>query len=369
MACASAYVGWSVKPVNSPESSRRRKRSVPTPFRPTPTHRTGVPLRRSSRSSASARRSTCELKAPASPRSPVSGASATARTSSRCSSSGNPRTDVLARAVPAISSSIRSAYGRMASIRCCALRSRADATSSIAFVIFRVFVTERMRRRRSWTEATSADERLFALDVEALLELVELRVQLLRRLVRQVAAFADGLQDRPLGTQVLAQLVLKPRHLWNGNVVEIAVHAGVQRGDLLLHRPRIVLRLVERRHHPLAAGERLLGGLVELRTELGEGLELAVLREVEPQAACDLLHRLRLCRSADPRDRDTDVDGRADAGEEEVGLQVALAVRDRDYVRRDVRSDVARLRLDDRKRCERPAAVLVGELARALEQP
>jgi hypothetical protein len=32
-----------------------------------------------------------------------------------------------------------SAYGRIVSIRACARLSRADATSSIAFVIFRVF--------------------------------------------------------------------------------------------------------------------------------------------------------------------------------------------------------------------------------------
>ena len=56
-------------------------------------------------------------------------------------------------AVPAISSSIRSAYGRIASIRCCARRRRAEATSSIARVSLRVFEIERTRRLRSWVEA------------------------------------------------------------------------------------------------------------------------------------------------------------------------------------------------------------------------
>jgi hypothetical protein len=54
-----------------------------------------------------------------------------------------------ARAVPAISSSMRSAYGRIASIRACALRSFAAATSSIARVIFRVLRIDRMRRLMS----------------------------------------------------------------------------------------------------------------------------------------------------------------------------------------------------------------------------
>jgi hypothetical protein len=38
-------------------------------------------------------------------------------------------------------------------MRCCDRRRRADATSSIAFVTFRVFVIERTRRFRSCVDA------------------------------------------------------------------------------------------------------------------------------------------------------------------------------------------------------------------------
>jgi len=48
----------------------------------------------------------------------------------------------------------RSAYGRSAAIRASARRSFAAATSSIAFVIFRVLRTEATRRLMSWTVAT-----------------------------------------------------------------------------------------------------------------------------------------------------------------------------------------------------------------------
>ena len=92
------------------------------------------------------------MKAPASPRSPVRGRIATARTSCRSSRSGNPR-DGVARAVPIMSSVMRSAYGRSAAIRASARRSFAAATSSIAFVILLVFRTERSRRLMSWTVA------------------------------------------------------------------------------------------------------------------------------------------------------------------------------------------------------------------------
>ena len=180
---------------------------------------------------------------------------------------------------------------------------------------------------------------------------------------------ADRLQDVAVGAELLAQLLLEARHLLGRDVVEVAVDARVERDDLLLHRPRRVLRLVERRDHLLAAVQRRLRRLVELGAELGERLELAVLGEVEAQAAGDLLHRLGLSGAADAGDRDADVHGRADAREEQVGLQEDLPVGDRDHVRRDVGGDVAGLRLDDRQGGERPGAQLVVQLARALEQP
>ena len=89
--------------------------------------------------------------------------------------------------------------------------------------------------------------------------------------------------------------------------------------DLLLDRHRHVLALLEELDQALAAVELRLRGLVEVGAELGEGRQLAVLREVEAQRAGDLLHRLDLRVAADARHRDADVDGGPDAGVEEVG--------------------------------------------------
>ena len=130
----------------------------------------------------------------------------------------------------------------------------------------------------------------------------------------------------------------------------------------------IVLALLEELDQALAAGELALRGLVEVGAELGEGRQLAVLRQVEAQRAGDLLHGLDLGVAADARHRDADVDRRPHAGVEEVGLQEDLAVGDRDDVGRDVGRDVAGLGLDDRQRGERAAAELVAQLGRALEQ-
>ena len=131
---------------------------------------------------------------------------------------------------------------------------------------------------------------------------------------------------------------------------------------------RRALVLVERLDQALAAGQRPLGVGVEVGAELREGLEVAVLRQLELQAAGDLLHRRDLRVAADARHRDADVDGRADARVEELRLEEDLAVGDRDDVRRDVGRHVAGLRLDDRQRGQRAAAEVVVELDRALEQ-
>jgi hypothetical protein len=168
---------------------------------------------------------------------------------------------------------------------------------------------------------------------------------------------------------VLAQLLLEALHLVGRELVEEAFVPGEDRRDLLLQRPGLVLRLVERGDHPLPAGEGLLGRLVELRAELREGLEFAVLREVEFQAAGDGAHRLRLGVAAHPGDGDAHVDRRPNARVEELGLEEDLAVRDRDHVRRDVGGDVAGLRLDDRQRGQGAAPELVRELDGPLEQP
>src|SRR5690606_20509589 len=99
----------------------------------------------------------------------------------------------------------------------------------------------------------------------------------------------------------------------------------------------------------LAADDAGLRRLVQVRAELGEGGQLAVLRQVELQRTGDALHRVDLRRAAHTGDGDTDVDGRTNTGVEHVGVQEDLPVGDGDDVGRNVRGHVARLGLDDRQ--------------------
>ena len=172
-----------------------------------------------------------------------------------------------------------------------------------------------------------------------------------------------------LGAQADPQVAEELAHALGLDPVEVAAGAGVDRGDLVGDLERFALFLLEHLDQPFAAVQRFLGLGVELGAELGEGLEVAVLGEVEAQLSGDLLHRLGLRVAAHPRDRDADVDRRPHARVEEVGLEEDLAVGDRDHVGRDVGGDVGGLGLDDRQRRQRAAAELVVQFHRPLEQP
>src|SRR5450759_2163275 len=175
----------------------------------------------------------------------------------------------------------------MAMIRCCERLSLAAEMSSIALVILCVEETERMRRLMSCCEAMSPKpakldrQARFLFDVEDLIESLQQGVETGGNLVGELARLANLLQERALAAQLFAQLLLKARYLAGRDAVEEAVDAGVDRRHLLLGRPGLVLRLVERGHHPLAAGQRLQSRRIELGAELGEGLELAEGGEVE----------------------------------------------------------------------------------------
>ena len=143
--------------------------------------------------------------------------------------------------------------------------------------------------------------------------------ELLLVLVGELAAVFDPLQQLGLlGVQAGPQVGEELADALDFDPVEEAAGAGVDRGDLVADAERFALFLFQQLDQPFAAGQRFLGLGVELGAELGEGLEVAVLGEVEAQFSGDLLHRLGLRVAAHPGDRDADVDRRPHAREEEI---------------------------------------------------
>src|SRR5947208_3668634 len=239
---------------------------------------------------------------------------------------------------------------------------RDAAMSSIAFVIFFVDCTDLIRRRysRSWAPIRSAlrlglrlgalvgRDRLLALvarlhrvdllvlhqrlaggGVERLLEVADGLLEGLNRLIRQLAGRGDRVVDALVPVvDVVEELTLEAAYVGNRHLVELAGGAGPHRDDLALDGERGVLRLLEQLDETGTALELRLRRLVEVGTEGRERLQLAVLREVEPQTTGDGLHRLDLRVAADSRHRDADVDRGTHTGVEQVGLEEDLAVGD-----------------------------------------
>src|SRR5688500_11474840 len=225
-------------------------------------------------------------------------------------------------------------------------------------VVRRLGLTGRLRGRR-----------LLVVVRDRLLELVEHRADLRLDLFVEFLVLGDGVRERlVLRVHEAEQVALELLHLGDGDVVDVAVRDRVDDRDLLLQGDGLVLRLLHHLGDTLAATQLRLGRLVEVRAELRERGELAELREVGLQALHDRLHRLRLRIATDARHRETRVHRGPDALVEEVGLEVDLAVGDRDDVGRDVRGDVVRLRLDERERGERAATVLLVQPRGALEE-
>ena len=146
------------------------------------------------------------------------------------------------------------------------------------------------------------------------------------------------------------------------------MNGRVQDGNLLFDGDGAVAVLLEHLDDALALGQTRLGVGVQVGAELGEALQLTVLRVDQLQRTGDLLHGLDLGVAADTGNRDAGVDGGADARVEQLRLKEDLTVGNGNDVRRDIGGNVARLRLDDGQCGQRAAALGVTQLGRALQQ-
>lgn len=128
------------------------------------------------------------------------------------------------------------------------------------------------------------------------------------------------------------------------------------------------IRAADGATYTLTTGQGLLGGGIQIGTELGEGGDLTVLGQEELQGTSDLLHGLELGSGTDTRHGQTDVDGRSDTLEEQLGLQEDLAVGDGNDVGGNVGGHVTTLGLNDGQGSQGATTVLVVHLGGTLEQ-
>ena len=201
-----------------------------------------------------------------------------------------------------------------------------------------------------------------------MVELLDGVLQCFLRLGGKVAGRRDRVEHGRVRVEVVKQAALEAQDVLDLDVIQVALRAHPDRGNLILHRVGRGLGLLEELHEALAAGQLTAGRGIQVGGEHREGSHRAVLRERQLERTGDLLHGLGLSSTTNTRHRDAHVDGGTLVRVKQVGLQEDLTVGDRNDVRRDVRRHVVRLGLDDRQAGHRTAAELVRQLRTALEQ-
>ena len=171
-----------------------------------------------------------------------------------------------------------------------------------------------------------------------------------------------------LGSDSCQVKLFKLRNLASLQLVKETTHTSVKNANLLLSWDGHVLLLLEQFSQLLSSVQELLGGSVEIRTELGEGGDFSVLGQLELEGTGDLLHGLDLGGGTDTGHRETDVDSGADTLVEELSLQEDLTVSDRDHIRGNVGRHITGLGLNDWQRGKGTVAVVLVHLGSTLKE-
>lgn len=212
--------------------------------------------------------------------------------------------------------------------------------------------------------------RLFDINLREVLgeggdDVLELGLEVLGKGALLVEGVEEGLL---VGAEVRKEVRLPLEDLGNGNVVEVTVDTSEDEGNHLVDGHGLVLLLLEELSETLTTVKGLLGGGIEIGTELGEGGDLTVLGQEELEGTSDLLHGLELSGGADTRHRETDVDGRTDTLVEELSLQEDLTISDGNDVGGNVSGHITTLGLNDGERSEGSTTELVAHLGGTLEE-
>ena len=188
-------------------------------------------------------------------------------------------------------------------------------------------------------------------------------------LVADVTLSADGLGDMgSLGVDGLKIHLLETGDLAGLDLVKVSTDTGVEDTGLLLNGHGDVLLLLKELGQLLTSVEELLGGGIEIGTELGEGGDLTVLGELELERTGELLHGLNLGGGTDTRHGKTDVNGGADTLMEKLSLEEDLTIGNGDDIGGDISGHITGLSLNDGEGSERASTVVLVHLGSTLEK-
>jgi len=161
---------------------------------------------------------------------------------------------------------------------------------------------------------------------------------------------------------------LKLRDLGGLELVKEAIDTSEEHASLLFNGHWHVLLLLEELSELLTSVEKLLGGGIKIRTELGESGDLTILGELELKGTSDLLHGLDLGGGSDTGHRQTDVNGWAHTLVEKLSLEEDLSVSNGDDIGWDIGGHITGLGLNDWKSSQGARAVVLVHLGGTLEK-
>lgn len=200
---------------------------------------------------------------------------------------------------------------------------------------------------------------------ELLEDLTELSIGLVIELLFSLDAINDvGV----LALEVIKEEFLELADFGGLDLVEESTDTSVEDANLLLSDHGNVLLLLEELSELLTSVEEVLGGSVEIGTELSEGGDFSVLGKLELERTGDLLHGLDLGSGTDTGHRETDVNGGADTLVEELSLQEDLTIGNGDHIGGNIGGHITSLGLNDGEGSEGARAVGVVHLSSTLEE-
>ena len=151
-------------------------------------------------------------------------------------------------------------------------------------------------------------------------------------------------------------------------LIEVSTHSCVQDAHLLCSGHRDELILLEELGKLLTTVELLLGGNIEIGSELCEGGDFTILGQLELERTGDLLHGLDLGGRTDTRHGQTHIDSGANTLEEELSLEENLTVSDGDHIRGNVSRHITGLGLNNGQCGQRAATVVRVHLGSTLKE-
>lgn len=168
--------------------------------------------------------------------------------------------------------------------------------------------------------------------------------------------------------EVSKEVRLPGEDLVDGDGVEETVNTSEDQGNHVGNGHGGVLLLLEELGQTLTTGKGLLGGGIEIGTELGEGSDLTVLSQEQLKGTGDLLHGLDLGGGTDTGHGQTDVNGGTDTLVEQLGLQEDLTVSDGNDVGGNVSGHITTLGLNDGEGSQGTSTVGLVHLGGTLEE-